>query len=242
MVDALAFKNKLTKTEIEKLDGQYDDDGFYLLKAGGFYDPCGQYFNKDGYDEDGGRYDDNGFYIKVPERLAKDGISLQKPVLKPDLPQGGSYDEDNFYIMPDKSFYDPFGFYFDPEGLDQAGGKYDDEGYYVSPFDVEFDENDVYGDEEDDDAQPEESPDDALERQAIYEEHVVMAQAYARNQLKQNPETVLTLKIEGVPSDTNLRTENDILKKLLKKRIPDFQHQGMVLRPSQYKPTNTVYL
>lgn len=49
-----------------------------------------------------------------------------------------------------------------------------------------------------------------------------MAQVYARNKLKTNPETVLTLKIEGIPSDTNLRTENDILKKLLKKKIPGF--------------------
>lgn len=50
--------------------------------------------------------------------------------------------------MPDKSFFDPFGFYFDKEGLDEAGGRYDAEGYYVSPFDLEFDENEVYGNEE----------------------------------------------------------------------------------------------
>jgi len=43
------------------------------LKDGGFYDPCGAYFDPDGYDEIGGRYDEQGFYIKVPERLAKDG-------------------------------------------------------------------------------------------------------------------------------------------------------------------------
>lgn len=90
MVDA--FKPKLTKTEIEKLEGKYDEDGFYLLAAGGFYDPCGQYFNKDGYDEDGGRYDEAGYYIKVPERLGQDGISLQKPTTKPDLPSGGTFD------------------------------------------------------------------------------------------------------------------------------------------------------
>lgn len=73
-----------------------------------------------------------------------------------------------------------------------------------------------------------------MEKQAIYEEHVVMAQVYARNLYKQNPETVFTLKIEDVPSDTNLRTEQDILKKLLRKRIPSFAHSALVMRPADY--------
>lgn len=53
-------------------------------------------------------------------------------------------------MLGDGSFYDPFGFYFDKEGLDEAGGKYNDEGYYVSPFDLEIDARDVYGSEDDD--------------------------------------------------------------------------------------------
>lgn len=65
--------------------------------------------------------------------------------------------------MPDKSFYDPFGFYFNSEGLDQAGGRYDDEGYYISPFDVELDQEDVYGEEEDEDEIPN-AEEDALEK------------------------------------------------------------------------------
>ena len=69
-----------------------------------------------------------------------------------------------------------------------------------------------------------ETPTDALERQAIIQEHVVMAQAYARSQLKQNPEQTQTLKIEGIPSDTNLQTDQDILTRLLKKRISNFKH------------------
>lgn len=51
--------------------------------------------------------------IKVPERLAKDGIKMQKPVKKEDFKQGGKFDEDNFYVLPNGAFYDPFGFYFD---------------------------------------------------------------------------------------------------------------------------------
>jgi len=76
--------------------------------------------------------------------------------------------------MEDGSFYDPFGFYFDKNGLDEAGGKYNDEGYYVSPFDLELDAGDVYGSEDEEDFE-DETPRDSLERQAMIEEHVVMA-------------------------------------------------------------------
>ena len=65
---------KLSPEQIQQLDGKYDDDGFYLLAEGGYYDPCRIYFDKDGYDHDGGHYDDQGVYVKVPERVAKDGI------------------------------------------------------------------------------------------------------------------------------------------------------------------------
>jgi len=40
-------------------------------------------------------------------------------------------DKDGFFILPDGSCYDPFGYYFDAEGYDQYGGYYDDLGYYV---------------------------------------------------------------------------------------------------------------
>jgi len=45
----------------------------------------------------------------------------------------GAYDEDGFYILADKSFYDPLGYYFDSDGYDTVGGKYDDSGYYLHP-------------------------------------------------------------------------------------------------------------
>jgi hypothetical protein len=41
-----------------KLDGDFDADGFYILKEGGFYDPQGYYFDKNGVDAFGGRYDE----------------------------------------------------------------------------------------------------------------------------------------------------------------------------------------
>lgn len=99
---------------------------------------------------------------------------------------GGNLDQDGFYILKDGSFYDPFGFYFDQNGLDEAGGKYDDEGYYVSPFDLDLDARELYGSEDEEeelDYIQDETPQDALERQAIIEEHVVMASSWARKQL-----------------------------------------------------------
>lgn len=32
----------------------------------------------------------------------------------------------NFYILPDKSFYDPDGYFFGPDGYDKTGGHYDE--------------------------------------------------------------------------------------------------------------------
>ena len=52
----------LSKAEIEKLEGEYDQDDFYKLKDGSFYDPLGYYYNKDGIDAVGGYYDEEGFY------------------------------------------------------------------------------------------------------------------------------------------------------------------------------------
>jgi hypothetical protein len=45
----------------------------------------------------------------------------------------GKVDEDGFFVLKDGSFYDPYGFYFDADGMDTAGGSYDKEGYYISP-------------------------------------------------------------------------------------------------------------
>jgi hypothetical protein len=69
MVEAIKDKKnsaalvKLEQEEIQKLAGHYDDDGFYLLDEGGFYDPEGFYYDKNGIDAVGGFYDSSGIYI-----------------------------------------------------------------------------------------------------------------------------------------------------------------------------------
>lgn len=47
-----------TREEIHKLNGHLDQDGFYILEDGAFYDPQGYYFDKQGFDALGGRYDE----------------------------------------------------------------------------------------------------------------------------------------------------------------------------------------
>ncbi len=44
--------------------------------------------------------------------------------------EGGKFNEAGFYELPDKSFYDPIGNYFDKNGFDLTGGYYDEEGVY----------------------------------------------------------------------------------------------------------------
>ena len=46
-----------SKEEIEANEGKYDNDGFYILPDGSFYDYQGYYFDKDGFDANGGFYD-----------------------------------------------------------------------------------------------------------------------------------------------------------------------------------------
>lgn len=48
---------------IESKEGAYDDDGFFLLSDGSFYDPHGFFFDKDGVDVAGGTYDNEGYYL-----------------------------------------------------------------------------------------------------------------------------------------------------------------------------------
>jgi hypothetical protein len=41
---------KYTRQEIENRPGKYDQDNFYILPGGDFFDPQGYYFDKKGYD------------------------------------------------------------------------------------------------------------------------------------------------------------------------------------------------
>ena len=55
---------QFSRKHIESQPGSYDNDGFYLLKGGDFYDAHGFYFNKDGFNDAGGFYDsDTGEYV-----------------------------------------------------------------------------------------------------------------------------------------------------------------------------------
>jgi hypothetical protein len=56
----------ISRAEIEKIKGEYDKDGFYVLPDGDFYDPNGYYFDKEGYDQYGGYYE-GGVYFPGEE-------------------------------------------------------------------------------------------------------------------------------------------------------------------------------
>ena len=71
------------------MDGQYDDDDFYILALGGFVDPDGYQFDKEGYDALGGYYDGR-IYVQ-PDQSFED--ARQKTV----TPQSSIIDKRNCY-------------------------------------------------------------------------------------------------------------------------------------------------
>ena len=50
----------ISNDEIKRKEGKFDEDGFFILTEGGFYDPAGYYYNKDGKDAVGGYYNEKG--------------------------------------------------------------------------------------------------------------------------------------------------------------------------------------
>lgn len=57
-----------SKIYIEAMKGKYDNDGFYLLEEGGFFDDHGYFFDKSGFNDIGGFYDpENGDYVDPSE-------------------------------------------------------------------------------------------------------------------------------------------------------------------------------
>lgn len=57
---------QFSEEEIKAKQGKFDEDNFYILPDGDFYDNEGYYFDVEGFDELGGYYDDNGEYIAPP--------------------------------------------------------------------------------------------------------------------------------------------------------------------------------
>ena len=53
------FVEKIFNDDIE---GEYDEEGFFITPNGSFWDPDGVYFNEEGYDKHGGYYE-KGEYI-----------------------------------------------------------------------------------------------------------------------------------------------------------------------------------
>lgn len=67
---------KYSRQEIENRPGKYDNDNFYILPDGDFFDPQGFYFDRKGYDQLGGHYDSvTGHYIPGTKYAA---CTLQK--------------------------------------------------------------------------------------------------------------------------------------------------------------------
>jgi len=50
--------------------------------------------------------------------------------------------------------------------------------------------------------------------------------------LDKNPEAPLMVKISGIPNDT-LKTENDFVSKVLKRRIANFKSENVLLKGSK---------
>ena len=56
-------KNFIEREWNEEIEGELDEDGFFITPNGSFWDPDYVYFNRDGVDKHGGHYDEKGEYI-----------------------------------------------------------------------------------------------------------------------------------------------------------------------------------
>jgi len=56
--------------------------------------------------------------------------------------------------------------------------------------------------------------------------------AHATMLLDKNPESPLMVKISGIPNDT-LKSENDFVNKVLKRRIANFKAERVLLKGSK---------
>lgn len=193
MVEAKDRHNldQLDSEQIQKLSGDYDEDGFYILEEGGFYDPDGFYFDRNGVDANGGFYDNNGIYI-YPKKtggqftympsfeMNEDNRSIVLEKLSPEEVKKleGEFDQDGFYILKEGGYYDPLGYYFDKDGFDGVGGTYSKEGYYIQPEQDEAyygDDIEDYTLDDEDLGEEQQLADDDIQRQADLHEHIMPA-------------------------------------------------------------------
>ena len=56
------LKDFVEREFTEFIEGEYDEQGFFVTPNGSFWDPDGVYFNREGFDKHGGYYDDNNEY------------------------------------------------------------------------------------------------------------------------------------------------------------------------------------
>lgn len=56
-------KKFIERVLTDDVEGEYDNDGFFVTPNGSFWDPDGIYFNREGIDRHGGYYEDNGEYV-----------------------------------------------------------------------------------------------------------------------------------------------------------------------------------
>ena len=63
MKDKKENSNFVEREWNEDIEGEIDEDGFFITPNGSFWDPDYVYFNREGFDKHGGRYDENGEYI-----------------------------------------------------------------------------------------------------------------------------------------------------------------------------------
>ena len=155
---------------------------------------------------------------------------MGKPLTRAEIEaKEGQYDEDGFYNLPDKSFYDPAGYYFNKDGYDEFGGYYDDQsGSYVpgAGYEDQYYRNyqgvrgDMFGytlEEGDDDYDNEEDHDYNLEEGGDKEatlNHIMQGEDWLKEQ-DEGKEHII--KLENIPE---LFNENNI-KKFLNKRIQE---------------------
>ena len=90
------------------------------MKEGGFFDPLGYQYNKEGKDQLGGYYDTEGYYVKPKGKFIPfEHTNKAEPLTQEEIESfEGHYDKDEFYHLKSGGFYDIAGFYFDKDGFD----------------------------------------------------------------------------------------------------------------------------